>query len=108
MPIGRYKREAWDFQKECRYKIFGLPMGLKTINVSPEVQLKKQRILVGRLIDDIYMPPYQSLFLDLDEDAIKEMDIVFGPRMTESEELLVQTFLQGYGLCGRKSGLRIQ
>ena len=83
-------------------------MGLKTINVSPEVQLKKQRILVGRLIDDIYMPPYQSLFLDLDEDAIKEMDIVFGPRMTESEELLVQTFLQGYGLCGRKSGLRIQ
>ena len=107
-PIGRYKRKAWEFQKECRYKIFGLPFGLKNINLLPESQLEKQRILVRRLIDETYLPPYQSLFLDLDEEAIREMDIVFGPRMTESEELLMQTFLRGYGLSGRKSGLRIQ
>ena len=107
-PIGRYKRKAWDFQKECRYKIFGLPMGMKSINVTPEIQFEKQRELVKRLKDETYLPPYQSLFLELDDEAIREMEIVFGPRMTESEELLVQTFLQGYGLSGRKSGLRIQ
>ena len=107
-PIGRYKRKAWEFQKECRYKIFGLPMGLKSINITPEIQLEKQRELVRRLKDETYLPPYQSLFVDLDEDAIKDMEIVFGPRMTESEELLIQSFLQGYGLSGRRSGLRIQ
>lgn len=107
-PIGRYKRKAWEFQKECRYKVFGLPMGVKSLGSAPENQLEKLRELVKRLKDEEYLPPYQSLFLELSEDAIKEMEIIFGPRMTESEELLMQTFLREYGLRGRKSGLRIQ
>lgn len=69
---------------------------------------QQQKAQYKTLVDVVERLGYQSLFLDLDEDAIKEMDIVFGPRMTESEELLVQTFLKEYGLSGRKSGLRIQ
>lgn len=107
-PIGRYKRKAWEFQKECRYKVFGLPMGLKSMNTTPEILLEKQRELVRRVKDETYLPPYQALFVDLDEEAIKDMEIVFGPRMNESEELLIQTFLNSCGLSGRKSGLRIQ
>ena len=107
-PIGRYKRVVWSFQNECRYKIFGTPMGMKSIQINPDKQLENQRKMMKRIMDKTYLPPYQSLFVDLDEEAINEMEIVFGPRMTESEELLTQIFLQGFGLTGRKSSLRIQ
>ena len=83
-------------------------MGIKSMQTDPETHLKNQRVLIQRMLDDTYLPPYQSLFLDLDENAMNEMEVLFGPRMTESEELLVQTFLQQYGLTGRKSSLRIQ
>ena len=109
--IGKYKRTCWDFQQECRYKIFGMPMGIKDMDdPNGKVALEKQKEYVRRILDDSYVPGYQALYIDLDETAIKDMEFVFGPRMNASEKILLKTYLKSIGLENnyRDSSLRIQ
>lgn len=55
-------------------------------------------------------PPYQRFFVELSDEAISQMEIVFGPRMTEGEKILTKHLLKGNGLDGkwRDSILRIR
>lgn len=105
--IGKYKRKAWAFQKEWRYKITVSPMGLKD---SYPPSLAKQQELIRRLENRNQETPYQRLFLDLDENAVQQMEILFGPRMTVAEKILAKALLEKHGLSTRwkESSLRIR
>lgn len=108
--IGKYKRTCWSFQKECRYKIFGGPMGMKEMEESDSKKAwDKQREYARRILDESYAPGYQSLFLDLSEDAILNAEILFGPLMDDSAKILLTNYFKTKGITNYKdSSLRIQ
>lgn len=105
--IGKYKRENWSFQKEWRYTISISPIGLQESNPP---SFEKHQKLLRKLEDDNTEVPYQRLFLELDETAFENMEIVFGPKMTESEKILAKSLIKEYcPQCKyRESTLRIK
>lgn len=105
--LGKYKRDIWGFQKEWRYLFYISPMGF--MEATPPT-LQKHQELIRRLENPKQLPPYPRFFLDLDEDALKEAEIVLGPKMTTAEQILVEALLEKYGLGKqwRRSNLRIR
>lgn len=57
-----------------------------------------------------HLLPMNVFFLELSDDAIQQMEVIFGPRMTEAEKILAKHLLRGFGLDGkwRDSSLRIR
>ncbi len=105
--IGRYKRENWKFQKEWRYIITLSPMGIQDANPS---SFEKQQEIIRRIEDRNLKPPYERLFLDISDEALDSMEIVFGPKMSEAEKFMAQALLKQYcpkAVC-RESSLRIR
>lgn len=91
--VGYYKRKIWDFQKEWRYKISISPMGLRESNPST---LEKQQEYFRRLEDRTAEPPVQRIFLKIDENVFKELEVVFGPKMTDAEKIMAVALLEKY------------
>lgn len=91
--IGYYKRENWSFQEEWRYKISIAPMGLQESNPPT---LEKQQECFRRLEDRAVEPPVQRLFLKIDENALKELEVVFGPKMTDAEKIMAVALFEKY------------
>lgn len=89
--LGRFKRTDWSFQKEWRYIISFSPMGLKE---NYPTTFKKQQEQIRRIENLNQSAPYDKFFLDLDENAIREMKVLFGPKMTESEKILAKALLK--------------
>ena len=105
--LGRYKNVDWQFQKEWRYWLFMAPL---VIGTSSQITPKTTVDLYSLLQDKDARPPYERFFVDLSEEAISQMQIVFGPRMTEAEKILAKHLLRGSGLDGKwkESALRIR
>lgn len=105
--LGRYKNVDWQFQKEWRYWLFMAPLGIGT---SSQITPKTTVDLYSLLQDKDARPPYERFFVALSEEAISQMQIVFGPRMTEAEKILAKHLLRGSGLDGKwkESALRIR
>ena len=91
--IGKYKRTEWSFQKEWRYIFSVMPMGLKESN--PPTFQKHQEI-IRRIEDREYEPPYSRIFLDLDDNALQDIEVLCGPKMSEAEKILVKALLNEY------------
>lgn len=106
-PLGRYKNDVWRFQKEWRYWISLMPMGLKELETATT---STHMELVKRLEDTALAPPYEHLFVELSDEAISQMEVIFGPRMTEAEKILTTHLLKANGLDGNwhDSVLRIR
>lgn len=105
--LGKFKKDVWWFQKEWRYWISMSPWGMKEL----ESATHQDNIeLLKRLENEEIKPPYQHFFVELSDEAISQMEIVFGPRMTEAEKILAKYLLKGNGLDGkwRDSVLRIR
>ncbi len=105
--IGKFKKDVWWFQKEWRYWISMTPWGMKELEMAtPENHIE----FVRRLENEKTQPPYQRFFIELSDEAISQMEIVFGPRMTEAEKILAKHLLKGNGLDGKwqDSTLRIR
>ena len=97
--LGKFKREDWRFQSEWRYWLFMSPMGMQELKgETPEMQFQKQQELIRRLEDEDYPVPYQRFYMDLDEDCIKQMEVVLGPRITSAGRILAHALLEKYGL----------
>jgi hypothetical protein len=105
--IGKYKRENWKFQNEWRYKITIAPMGLQESN-PPTFQ--KQQEYIRRIEDRNIIPPYQSIFLSMSESAFEDMEIVFGPKMSEAEKIMAIALISQYApkCIYRESNLKIR
>ena len=91
--LGYYKRKIWSFQKEWRYKICLTPMGLKESNPPT---FEKHQEFIRRIEDRTAEPPVQRLYLKLDENALKELEVVFGPKMTDAEKIMAVALLEKY------------
>lgn len=105
--LGKYKNEVWSFQREWRYWISMSPWGLKE---SEKATVETHMEFARRLENENTKLPYDRFFVDLSDDAISQMEIVFGPRMSESEKILAKHLLVGNGLGNkwRDSSLRIR
>ena len=107
LTVGKYKMTTWEFQKEWRYIMTCIPVGMQEAGSKT---FKLQRELLTRLKDPSQKAPYEKFFLDLDENAVQEMEVLFGPRMTDAEKILTKALLEKHGLAGRysESSLRIR
>ena len=105
--LGKYKRTQWAFQKEWRYLITSSPMGVRESYPST---LQKQQEMIRRLENKNQKAPYKQLFLELDSNALKIMEVLLGPRMTTAEKILAKALLEKHGLSSqwKESGLRIR
>ncbi len=105
--LGKYKRKDWEFQHEWRYIITMTPMGLQESNPP---SFEKQKESIRRVNDSKTSPPYEKFFLELDENAIRKMDIVLGPKMSDAEKIYVKALLNDHGLENnwRDSSLKIR
>lgn len=108
-PLGRYKRTAWEFQKEWRYIMIITPTTLSSIT-TPDSTLRTQQAIINTIEFDDVKPPYDRYYLKLDKDALKQAEVVFGPRMTKAEKILAKALLAAHGLSEnwRESKLRIK
>ena len=98
--LGKYKREYWSFQKEWRYIISSAPQGLKD---SAPPTLEKQQSFIRAIEDLDSAPPYNQLFLELDDAALEKMEITFGPKMSAAEKILAKSLLaEFYPTCNYK------
>ena len=105
--LGKYKRMEWSFQKEWRYIFSIMPMGVKELN--PPTFQKHQEI-IRRMEDKEYIPPYSRMFLDIDDSALQNIEVLCGPKMSQAEKILVQALLNQYCPNGKyqESKLRIR
>jgi hypothetical protein len=105
--MGKFKNKNWEFQNEWRYKIVVSPMGLRESN---PLTLQKQQERIRRIEDSNTEPPCKRLFLDINESAFNNMEIVFGPRMSEAEKILAKSLINQYApnCTYRDSSLRIR
>lgn len=105
--LGKFKKDDWCFQKEWRYWISMSPWGLKEAEfATPSTHIE----FVRRLENKDTQPPYKRFFVELSDEAISQIKVVFGPRMTEAEKILAKHLLAGYGLGDKwcESTLRIR
>lgn len=105
--LGKFKHKNWNFQKEWRYLLTSTPMGLQESNPP---SFEKQQEFVRRIENENLVPPYQRIFLNLDENAIEHLEIVFGPKMSDAEKILVKALLKQFApnTIYRDSSLRIK
>ncbi len=89
--LGRYKRKNWEFQKEWRYIISLTPIGLQERFHS---DFEYQQELIRRIEDKDFEPPYEKIFLDLDETFLENVEIVFGPKMSEAEKIMAKALIK--------------
>ena len=104
--VGKYKRKEWSFQKEWRYIYSVSPMGEKELNPPT---LEKHRELIRRIEDREYTPPYTRMFLELDDNSLKNIEVLCGPRINDAEKVVVKALLEKYCPSGiyKESTLKI-
>jgi len=92
--LGKYKREYWAFQKECRYIIVTTPWTIDELAKINSVE--KQIQLFNRLLDKNNMQYCDEIYLELADDAFNDVEILLAPKTTESEYVIVQALLEKY------------
>lgn len=92
--LGRCKRTNWAFQNEVRYIIECSPTPIKEF--SENATFETQRMFIKRLESEEYPAPYDKIFLDLDEDCFKSLEILIGPKATEAEKVIVKSLVNQY------------
>lgn len=92
--LERYKRSNWSFQNEVRYIINMGPYSIKELmSCKNEAD---QRKLISRLEDTKIKAPYKRFFLQLSDEALKDIEVLLGPKMTEAQEEIVRLIVGKY------------
>ena len=92
--IGKYKSKSWEFQKEVRYLTNVFPgAGIKVLDVLPP---EKQSELLLRGIFSNMDVPIDAIYLDLNPQLLRNINIVMGPKITESDRILVKVLCEKY------------
>lgn len=92
--LGKYKRSNWSFQNEVRYIINMAPYSMKELmSCKSEAE---QRKLISRLEDTKIKAPYKRFFLQLSDEAIKNIEVLLGPKITEEQEEIVKLIIDKY------------
>lgn len=106
--IGKYKRKNWEFQNEVRYIINMSLWSMKELEncKSYADQIK----LINRLEDNKYKAPYNLFFLNLADEALNDLEILLGPKITEAQMEIVKLIVEKYCPSAKivKSNLKIK
>lgn len=108
--IGKYKREYWFFQKEYRYIIRTAPWSMEELErvKTPEEQIQ----LFNRILDENNNQFCDEIFLELEDDAFENMEILLAPKTSEAEYIIVQSLIEkychGYNVKLEKSRIRVK
>lgn len=93
-PIGKYKKEYWQFQQEWRYKIMAMPYSIKRLHALKTP--KEVEDLIDYISDETTKPAYDEFFLDLADDAFENMEILLGPKTSEAEKIIIRALVDKY------------
>ena len=92
--IGKYKRKNWEFQNEVRYIINMSLWSMKELENCKSAE--EQSMLIDRIEDSKYKAPYNLFFLNLDDEALDNLEILIGPKVTEAQETIIRLIVEKY------------
>lgn len=104
--IGRFKRKAWEFQKELRYRIQSFPFSIEEM----------QSYLLDEKIDEfIHELLYVRQHLDyvdlyIKKENFEDMEILCGPKTTYAQITIIEDLIEKYNpkVVLKKSSLLIR
>lgn len=94
--LGKYKRGHWSFQSEWRFRLLIMPSA-----PPPRGSYGDQRYANEFLKNVVQIvhgrpPPFDSFMLELDETAMRQMQVVSGPKCTEGDLALIEALLESH------------
>lgn len=92
--LGKYKRKNWEFQHEVRYIINMAPYSMRELHQCKDY--KDHQNLINRIEDTKIKEPYNKFYLELSEEALRNIEILLGPKVTEAQEDIVKLIVQKY------------
>ena len=101
--LGRYKRSNWSFQEECRYGIFLAPWNMQYMEEMKNI-CRNNRDNAEKFITEAMnllenpntIIPSKRFYVDFDEEVLKDLKILLGPKVTEAEEEIVRLIVKEY------------
>ena len=104
--VAKYKKKVWAFQGEWRFRLYchhAAPRSLK--NKLSEKEYFD--LMVEKLKDMREGIPMEYFFMELDDNAFKNIEVLLGPKVEPAHEIIVRSLTNNY--CGatilRKSNL---
>lgn len=92
--IGMYKRSCWSFQKEIRYRIYATPFSFKKL-FEQRGQSTEQHEGVTRIKNQKRLD-FEYIDLKIDDECFKQMEITLGPRINQSQRIIVKNLVEKY------------
>lgn len=104
--IGMYKDDVWKFQEEWRYKLFFWPITMRDLESIKSVV--DQKNLFSKVKEDELS--FKYYYLEIDDEKFKDMEILIGPKASESQKIIVDSLIAKYnsGAKIKYSGLSIR
>ena len=91
--LGVHKTTAWSYQKEWRYILTAVPIGIgSVINVRLDQILRASDVILDKC--DPGIPPYYDLVIS--DEAFSSMKIVSSPKMTPGNRVILNTLIEKY------------
>lgn len=91
--LGVHKTTAWSYQKEWRYILTAVPIGIESvINVRLDQILRANDVMLDKC--DPGIPPYYDLTIS--DEAFSSIKIVSSPKMTPGNRVILNTLIEKY------------
>lgn len=90
--IGKFKRKAWEFQKELRYRIHSLPFSLE------EMQSYQLNNKINELIHELIYVRKSLEYVDLHiaRESFEDMEILCGPKISYAQITIIEDLIEKY------------
>lgn len=94
--LGHYKNEYWAFQREWRYMMTIVPFNMfKALQTNSVLAFD---VMANKLALDTLAPPCSYYDLHIDEEKLKQIEIVPSPKMSAGNRELLIALLEKHGL----------
>lgn len=91
--LGVHKTTAWSYQKEWRYILTAVPIGIDSvINGRLDQIIRATDVILDKC--DPGIPPYYDLAIS--DEAFSSMKIVSSPKMTPGNRVILNTLIEKY------------
>jgi hypothetical protein len=92
--IGKYKAKHWSFQSEWRYILRIFPSLKKsTVLGDGNKGIVDAFTKVFEPVEKGELLPFSNFFVNINDSKFKQMEILLGPKHTESEKLIVESLI---------------
>jgi hypothetical protein len=96
---GAYKKKIWEFEKECRFTLYALPLlPLEHPLINGKTEKQMELITYGMLNDIENVANY--IDVDLEESIIDNISLRLGPMCDDADLIIVDTLLKRYAKNG--------